>query len=207
MLTYNTPVGSPAEKVGQASKRTGRRKRRLTLVVGAALIFVGCGGETTLDASDEQATTSSAPDPTTAPSLLTTTTSFPPTASTSVEPGGDGDPESTLNTYIAAYNSGDVEEVMTVFSEESEIVDHPFSGLVAGLDEIRSVHVDEFEFSAAENAYTVSNVEVVGDTVTWDHEWVNAGGVSYCIEGNTAVVEEGKILIWTWANGGVAREC
>ena len=122
--------------------------------------------------------------------------------------GGDGaDAESTLNAYVAAYNSGDIDQLMTVFSEESEIVDHPFSGLVAGLEEIRSVHVEEFEFSAAENAYTVSNVEVLDNSVTWDHVWVNGGGDSYCMEGHTAVVEGGKILTWTWPNGGVAEEC
>jgi hypothetical protein len=121
--------------------------------------------------------------------------------------GDDAGPASTLNAYIAAYNSGDIDEVLTVFSEESEIIDHPFNGLVSGLDEIRRVHVEEFEFSAGENAYTVSNVQVSDNTVTWDHQWVNAGGVSYCIEGNTAVIEEGTIFTWTWPNGGVAQEC
>lgn len=117
------------------------------------------------------------------------------------------DPASTLDAYVAAYNTADVDAVMEVFSEESQIFDHPFGDTVSGLDEIRRVHIDEFEFSADQDAYTFSNVEVSGSAVIWDHVWVNAGGDRYCIEGNTAVVEEGKILTWTWPNDGIAEPC
>jgi hypothetical protein len=48
-------------------------------------------------------------------------------------------------------------------------------------------------------AYTISNIEVTGSTVTWDHVWTRLGREVFCAEGHTAVVEGGKILSWTWA--------
>ena len=40
--------------------------------------------------------------------------------------GDDGDPASTLEGYTAAYNAGDIDELMTFFSEESVMTGHPF---------------------------------------------------------------------------------
>ena len=47
----------------------------------------------------------------------------------------------------------------------------------------------------------ISNVEVSGNTVTWDHFWVNEVGEEYCEVGQSAVVEEVIILSWTWPDG------
>lgn len=55
--------------------------------------------------------------------------------------------------------------------------------------------------AASENAYTISNVEVSGNTVTWDHLWVNEVGEEYGQAGQSAVVEEVIILSWTRPDG------
>jgi len=55
--------------------------------------------------------------------------------------------------------------------------------------------------AASENAYTISNVEVSGNMVTWDHLWVNEVGEEYGQVGQSAVVEEVIILSWTWPDG------
>lgn len=108
------------------------------------------------------------------------------------------DPAAVIEQYVAAYNSGDIDAVMEVFTEESVVYGHPFSSESAGLTAIRSVQVSDLSAGATTDAYSISNVEVSGDTVTWDHVWVNSGGEEFCQVGQTAVIDDGKILTWTW---------
>jgi len=115
------------------------------------------------------------------------------------------DPESTIEKYIETYNADDIDGIMELFSDESVITDHPFSGSSTGLTAIRALHVQDRAAAASENAYTISNIEVTGTTVTWDHTWTNNAGDTYCPPGpNTAVVEDGIILSWTWTDTGGA---
>ena len=110
----------------------------------------------------------------------------------------DADPASIIDAYVTAYNAGDMEGVMALFSEDSVVSNHPFTGESSGLTEISSLHLADLEAAATENAYTISNVEVTGNTVTWDHLWINREGDQFCQSGQTAVIEAGKILTWTW---------
>ena len=64
------------------------------------------------------------------------------------------------------YNAGDIDEVMTFSSEQSVVTGHPFAAFTTGLAQIRAVQVQDIAAAASENAYTISNVEVTGDTVT-----------------------------------------
>ena len=114
----------------------------------------------------------------------------------------DDDPAAVLADYAAAYNAGDIEAVMVLFSEESVISGVPFFES-AGLTAIRAVQLQDINAAATENAYTFSNVEVSGDTVTWDQIWINRTGDGYCLEGQKAVIKDGKILSWTWPGRGV----
>ncbi len=115
--------------------------------------------------------------------------------------GDDADPASTIEAYEVEYNAGDIDGVMALFSEDSVITGHPFAASSTGLTEIRALHVTDMGAAASENAYTISNVEVTGNTVTWDHLWVNNGGEEYCQVGQSVVVEDGIILTWTWPDG------
>lgn len=112
----------------------------------------------------------------------------------------DRTPTETIEAYIAAYNAHKVDAVMALFAEESVVIGHPFSAEAVGLSSIRALHLIDLSAARADNAYAISNVEVADDTVTWDHTWVNAGGTEYCRQGNRAVVEDGKILSWTWSS-------
>ncbi len=106
-----------------------------------------------------------------------------------------------IAAYIAAYNSGDIDRVMSMFSEASVVTGHPFADSPTGLAAIRSIQLADLA-SAGPDAYTISNVEVTGDTVTWDHVWTNSNGTDYCQFGQNAVVESGSILSWTWPTDG-----
>lgn len=107
--------------------------------------------------------------------------------------GDDSDPTATVESYIEAYNTGDIDLVMTHFTEDSVITSHPTgSGLANGLAEIRLLHVVDLGFR---NDYAISNVETSGDTVTWDSVWGNNLG---CVEGHTTIVKDDTMLTWVW---------
>ena len=115
--------------------------------------------------------------------------------------GDDADPAGVLNDYRAAYNAGDIDAVMDLFTDESVVTGHPFQASSEGLSAIRSVQVSDIAAAATSDAYTISNVEVSGDTVTWDHVWTSSTGDQFCQEGQTAVIKDGKILTWDWPDG------
>jgi len=111
-------------------------------------------------------------------------------------------PSEAINAYIDAYNAGDINGIMTLFTEQSVITGHPFGfGGVTGIEAIKSLQEMDLRVAATENAYTISNVQVVGNTVTWDHVWIKVDGHSSCKQGNNAVVENGKIISWAFGTG------
>lgn len=112
------------------------------------------------------------------------------------------DAATTIDAYIDAYNTGDIDAVMALFSEDSVMNAHPMDDEAIGLAAIRAVQVQDLAAAAAENAYTISNLQVAGSTVTWDHVWTARDGRQSCQYGHIATVEDGKILSWTWPGGG-----
>lgn len=116
--------------------------------------------------------------------------------------GNETDPASVIEGYIAAYNSGDIDGVMAVFTDQSVVTGHPTQPRIEGLNAIRSNQLDDIRFAAEQNAYTISNVEVSGDTVSWDHVWTSGDGQQFCKNGHLAQIEGDKILTWTWPGGG-----
>ena len=115
--------------------------------------------------------------------------------------GGDTaepDPAAVIEDYRVAYNSGDIDGLMELFSEESVLTGHPLASESAGIDAIREVQLGDLGAGSSANAYEFSNVEVSGDTVTWDFLWTNVDGGEWCGEGHTAVVAGGQILTWAF---------
>lgn len=113
------------------------------------------------------------------------------------------DPASILDAYIAAYNDKDIDAVMELFTEESVVAGHPYSttGSETGLDAIRTFQRIDMTAAAEEDAYTISNVEVSGDTVTWDHVWIDDQGQQFCKYGMSASVDDGKFVLFTFPDG------
>jgi len=52
--------------------------------------------------------------------------------------------------------------------------------------------------AASDDLVTVSNVDVDGDTVTWDQVLVDAAGETLCFKGMTTVVRDSKTASETW---------
>ncbi len=103
-----------------------------------------------------------------------------------------------MRGFVDAYNSGDIDAVMAFFTDESVMTGHPFTAEAAGPIAIRAVQSEDLASAATGAAYTISNVEVSVTTVTWDHVWNNNVGQQWCGVGHNAVIEDGKILSWTW---------
>ena len=177
-----------------------KKKNPALWLVAAAVVVVAGVGVIFMNQGDENPVGSPATSTTATPSTTTTA----PSTTTTVVPA---EVAAVIEGYIAAYNGGDIGEVMAHFSEDSVITGHPTDlnrarGSSNGLTEIRALHVEDMTAAASEDAYTISNLEVTGTSVTWDHVWVNKQGTEFCKSGQTAVVEDGVILSWTWAGGG-----
>jgi ketosteroid isomerase-like protein len=104
----------------------------------------------------------------------------------------------TILAYHDAYNGHDIDAVMAFFTEESAVTGHRFALEAAGLSAIRSLSIQDMAAARESHAYRISNVEVTGDTVTWDHVWTNSNGTEYCKQGQSAIIRDGTILTWTW---------
>jgi hypothetical protein len=116
-----------------------------------------------------------------------------------IAPGGTSDdPAAVIELYTTAYNSGDINAVMAVFTEDSVLYSYPGTSEAAGMTAIRRLYTHDLANAASTDAYSISNVEVDGDTVTWDQLWVDKAGENWCMEGQSAVIKDGKILTWTW---------
>jgi hypothetical protein len=104
-----------------------------------------------------------------------------------------------VEQYVAAYNGGDVDALMAVFTEDPVMYGHPWAEVYesAGFGAIRRVLRADLG-NASTDALSISNIEVDGDTVTWDSVFVNRQGDTFCQVGLSAVIKDGKILTWTW---------
>lgn len=122
----------------------------------------------------------------------------PGATSSDGRPVADASPSAVIEGFVAAYNSGDIDAVMSYFDEDSVITGHPFSEHADGPDEIRTTMLTDLAVAADTDAYTISNLETTGATVTFDHRWTNTAGTDYCGTGHTATVDNGTITTWNW---------
>lgn len=113
--------------------------------------------------------------------------------------GADVGPEQVIRSYADAYNANDVDGLTELFAEDALMTGHPFGAHADGIDTILNVHAADRAIAAVETPYEISNIEVTGNTVSWDHVWTNRDGSDYCAEGHSAVVEGGKIVLWEFA--------
>ncbi|MBT8203278.1 MAG: hypothetical protein HKN74_05210 [Acidimicrobiia bacterium] len=123
------------------------------------------------------------------------------------EPDAAGSPEEVLTEYRDAYNAGDIDAIMALFTDQSTVTGFPGEDLeprppTTGIDALRLVHLFDLSHAANEDAYTFYNIEVNGTTITWDHEWKSNEGLRGCGQGHSAVVEDGKFASWVFAEFG-----
>ena len=112
-------------------------------------------------------------------------------------PRAMSEPAEIVEGYVAAYNAQDIEGVMSFMADNAVVIQG--SDQLEGADVIRNAVLEEFEIHApGGDAYSISNLVVVGDTATWDHQFK---GTAHTCNGtrNVAVIEDGLIVKWTFA--------
>lgn len=104
--------------------------------------------------------------------------------------GSSADPEAALNAYADGINDRSVDDVMAAFAEDAVLVDHPLHpGELNGQSEIRVAMTETVNFARVDpDPYSVFDVVVDGDTVSWSYLWINDTEEEFCgaIEGETS---------------------
>ena len=110
----------------------------------------------------------------------------------------DSDPAEVVEAYVAAYNAQDIDRVMRFFAGDAVLIDG--AERIEGTEAIRAEELGGFPLHApGGEAYSISNLAVTGNTATWDNRF--EGTAHTCVgTGNEAVVEGGKIVMWTFAS-------
>jgi hypothetical protein len=108
------------------------------------------------------------------------------------------DPAEVVEGYVAAYNAQDIDRVMAFFADNAVIING--TERIEGAEAIRAEELGGFEVHApGGEAYSISNLVVTDNAVTWDHLF--KGTAHTCVgTGDEAVVEDGKIVMWTFAS-------
>ena len=117
----------------------------------------------------------------------------------SEELGGEPGPAEVLEAFRVAYNDGDVDRLMALFAEDATMRGHPmWLPTLNGTAEIRDVEERALKQSAEDGSENYVDVEVVGNTVTFGHRWVNDIGGCFAGSGHEVTVENGLITHWEW---------
>jgi ketosteroid isomerase-like protein len=124
---------------------------------------------------------------------------------------GDGmsssseDPESVLRAFEAARNSGDVGAVMEFYAEDAVVKDSPVgedgiaNGRKAnGYAEILSMEAQIPRIQGSTGGIEYLDMTVSGNTATFNHKFLNAGGDCFGGTGDQVTIEDGKITLYDW---------
>ncbi len=103
--------------------------------------------------------------------------------------------------YHTAQNSRDVFTTMSLFTEDSVL--NRNGVVLVGLDAIRDQHEVDFHVAAGSVAVDVSNIEVDGNTVTWDGRVETRDVGTWCTEGATMTIEGDAIVELSYSGSWV----
>ena len=116
--------------------------------------------------------------------------------------GDDSDPAAVLTDYLEVWNAEDGEAVMVFYAEDAVIENHPtVNGVTAtGKSEILVIEASLDGFQGSTGTMEYVNMEVSGDTVTFDNIFLNASGECFSSGGNEATIENDLITLVVWGD-------
>jgi acetyl esterase/lipase len=117
----------------------------------------------------------------------------------SSEPGDAvADPSVVVADHLAARNAGDLAAQMALYADDAVVIGHALDddGSAQGVDEIRQLEDWQVDFPGTVTEYF--DVEVSGDTVTFDHRFFADDGECFGKVGNEMTVVDGKITRYDW---------
>ena len=113
------------------------------------------------------------------------------------------DPEAALDAYADGINARSIDDVMAAFAEEARLIDHPLNpGELNGKEEVRRGVTQTVNRARVDpDPYSISDVVVDGDTVSWSYVWITTQDRESCAAGNEIDVnDEGLIMELRWGN-------
>jgi ketosteroid isomerase-like protein len=115
----------------------------------------------------------------------------------------DSDPAAVLTDYLEVWNAEDAEAVMVFYSDDAVIEGHPADTdeLATGKSEILVIETGMQVFQGATGTMEYINMEVSGDTVTFDSIFHNAQGECFSSNGSVATMKDDLITLIVWGGG------
>ena len=116
--------------------------------------------------------------------------------------GDDSDPAAVLADYLEVWNAEDGEAVMVFYAEDAVLEGHPSDtgDVSTGKSEILVVETVIHGFQGSTGRMEFINIEVSGDTVTFDSIFHNAQGACFSSTGTQATIENDLITLIVWGN-------
>ena len=118
--------------------------------------------------------------------------------------GGDdsdpADPAAVLADYLEVWNAEDAEAVMVFYAEDAVLEGHPedTGDVSTGKSEIFPIEERMQGWQGSTGFFEFLNMEVSGDTVTFDSIFHNAQGQCFNSSGLEVTVADDKITLWVW---------
>ena len=116
--------------------------------------------------------------------------------------GDQADPAAVLTDYLEVFNAEDAEAVMVFYAEDAVIEGHPddTDGLATGKSEILVIETGMQGHQGSTGTMEYINMEVSGDTVTFDNIFHNASGECFSSTGSELTVENNLIVLIVWGD-------
>lgn len=113
------------------------------------------------------------------------------------------DPASVVSDYLEVWNAEDGEAVMVFYAEDAVLEGHPddSDGLATGKSEILVIEKSMDGLQGSTGSMEFLNMEVSGDTVTYDDNiFRNRSGECFSSTGTEVTVEGDKVALMVWGD-------
>jgi hypothetical protein len=112
------------------------------------------------------------------------------------------DPASVLANYLEVWNAEGPEAVMVFYTDDAVIEGHSedVDGLTTGQSEILVIEARMQAWQGSTGTMEFLNMEVSGDTVTYDNIFINRSGQCFSSTGSVLTVEGDKIALIVWGD-------
>ena len=116
--------------------------------------------------------------------------------------GDDSDPAAVLADYLEVWNAEDAEAVMVFYAEDAVIEGHPEDpdGLATGKSEILPIEQRMQGHQGSTGRLEFTNMEVSGNTVTFDDIFHNGDGDCFSSTGDKVTVADDKITLYVFGD-------
>ena len=123
--------------------------------------------------------------------------------------GGEASPAEVLADFEEARNSGDIDAVMALYTEDAVVENHPAAdnGISTGVAEIRVLELSALRIQGSTGSIEFIDSVVSGNTVTFKERFHNPAGECFSGGGNEVTVEDGKITRFVWGDEEAPNLC